>query len=343
MGLDRVPRLMPDPRWYVLGALACAGCAGEPAGPHHGGPGGKADDPFDAAGPDPALLSAQGVYDDFAELTLPADAIPYTVNYDLWSDGAAKRRWLMLPPDGAPIDNTDQDHWVFPPGTRVVKEFARDDLVVETRIVERLPGETPVFSYRTYVWRDDGLDADLAIDGATDVRGTAHDVPAQSQCIACHQGEPGRVLGFSAIQLSADTLASLGEADRLTAPIAADTTFGPTGDPATVAVLGYLHGNCGHCHNPRGIAGPFIDMNLQLATARTPAELATGYTTTVGVDVQFNGGGASKRIDPHDPENSAILRRISVRGINTAQMPLLATELVDADGVAMLTAWVESL
>ena len=84
-------------------------------------------------------------------------------------------------------------------------------------------------------------------------------------------------------------------------------------------------------------------MNLQLATATTPAELATGYVTTVGADVQFNGGGATQRIAPQDPANSAILRRISVRGINTAQMPLLATEVVDAAGVAMLTTWVESL
>jgi hypothetical protein len=333
---------MFDPRWYLVGALACAGCTGDPSGADHGGPGGKADDPFDA-GSDPALLSTQGVYADVAALTLPAGAIPYTVTYDLWSDGATKRRWLMLPPDGAPIDNVDQDHWVFPPGTRIVKEFTRDDLVVETRIVERLPGDTPAYSFRTYVWRDDGLEADLALDGATDVRGTAHDVPAESQCIACHQGEPGKVLGFSAIQVSADTLASLDEANRLTVPIAAGTTFGPTGDPDTIAALGYLHGNCGHCHNPRGIAGAFIDMNLQLASANTPAELATGYVTTVGVAVQFNGGGATQRIAPQDPANSAILRRISVRGINTAQMPLLATEVVDQDGIAMLTAWVESL
>lgn len=315
-------------------------------GPH----GGKSDGPFDAmsdtgnpstdAG-DPDLLSMQGIYGDFANLTLPTDAIPYSVNYDLWADGATKRRWLILPPDSAPIDNTDQDHWIFPPGTRVVKEFARDGVLVETRIVERLFGTTPAFSYRTYVWRADGSDADLETEGATDVRGTAHDVPTAAQCLVCHDGEAGKVLGFSAVQLSAATLAMLSSTNRLTVPIAPGETFGPTGDAETVAALGYLHGNCSHCHNPNGVAGGFIDMNLRLQASSTPATQEPGYLTTVNADVQVNGLGATLRIDPMNPANSAVLKRLSIRG--SGQMPLIATEAVDPAGVDLVTTWINAL
>lgn len=332
-------------RSYILAAVLFAACGEHPASPDAGqDPGGKTDGPFDAAvEADPKLLSSQGVYGDFASRTPPADAIAYTVNYELWADGATKRRWLMLPPGADPIDNTDQDYWVFPPGTRVVKEFSRDGVMVETRIVERLNDATPAYSYRTYVWRDDESDADLVTTGATDVRGTAHDVPSESQCIACHSGEPGKVLGFSAVQLPSDTLTMLSEANQLALPIPADTQIGPVGTAETVAALGYLHGNCGHCHNPMGIAGAFIDMNLRLGAAATPAEEANGYATTVHAAVQFNGDGATVRIDPMNPDNSAILRRMSVRGPNTAQMPLIATEVVDPTGVATITDWINSL
>ena len=37
--------------------------------------------------------------------------------YELWSDGALKRRWIRLPPDGR-IDTSDMDSWVFPIGTQ---------------------------------------------------------------------------------------------------------------------------------------------------------------------------------------------------------------------------------
>jgi len=337
---------------FVLGVLVVAGCGDQhqtrPDAP--GGQGGKGDAPIDApvdagavstdAG-DPNLLSMQGVYGDFTNRTLPSDAIPYTVNYDLWADGATKRRWLILPPGSAPIDNSNQDRWIFPEGTRVVKEFTRDGLLVETRIVERVGGTSPTYSLRTYVWRADGVDADLTVDGATNVRGTAHVAPTGAQCTACHQGEVGKVLGFSAVQLSTAMLTMLSSTNKLSVPIPAGTTFGPTGATATVEALGYLHGNCGHCHNPNGIAGSFINMNLKLHAASTAATQEPGYLTTVNANVQFNGAGATKRVEPMNPANSAVLKRLSIRGTN--QMPLIATETVDATGVTTVTTWINSL
>lgn len=336
----------------VLGVLVVAGCGdgGTAAPDAPGSHGGKSDAPFDAmtdtgipstdAG-DPNLLSMQGIYGDFAQRTLPSDAIPYTANYELWADGATKRRWLILSPDSEPIDNSDQDNWMFPPGARLVKEFTRDGVLVETRIVERVGGAMPAYSYRPYVWRADGSDADLEVNGATDVRGTAHDVPTGAQCAVCHDGEVGKVLGFSAVQVPVATLAMLSSANKLTVPIPANATFGPTGDAATVAALGYLHGNCSHCHNPNGVAGSFISMNLRLRAAATPATDEPGYVTTVNADVQVNGLGATLRIEPMNPANSAVLKRLSIRG--DGQMPLIATEAVDPAGVAAVTTWINTL
>ena len=48
----------------------------------------------------------------------------FTPAFELWSDGATKRRWIYLPP-GSRIDTRDPDAWRFPTGTKLWKEFRR--------------------------------------------------------------------------------------------------------------------------------------------------------------------------------------------------------------------------
>src|SRR5512137_3035620 len=75
----------------------------------------------DGASPPPRLADT-GLYSDPATLTVDPRNLPFSPQYPLWSDGAAKRRWIRLPP-GATIDASDPDEWDFPVGTRVWKEF----------------------------------------------------------------------------------------------------------------------------------------------------------------------------------------------------------------------------
>ena len=122
----------------------------------------------------------------------------------------------------------------------------------------------------------------------------------------------------------------------------ANPAFGPTGTATEVAALGYLHANCGHCHNPGGYAATANNMTLRLDAAPKMATAEPGFTTTVNVTVQGNGAGAGKRIDPMNPNNSAIVRRMSVRG-NYDQMPLIGSEIVHTAGVSTVTSWVNSI
>jgi len=93
----------------------------------------------------------------------------FTPNHVLWSDGAAKRRWISLPP-GTAIDKSDPDAWAFPRGTRLWKEFSIDGRAVETRFIERLDDGT--WRYATYAWNAEGTGASLVAD-----RGALLDVP----------------------------------------------------------------------------------------------------------------------------------------------------------------------
>ena len=278
-------------------------------------------------------------------MTLASGVQAYEVAYQLWSDAAAKRRWVSLPP-GQQIDTTDMDHWKLPVGTKVWKEFSLGGTLLETRLIEHYgPGSEDYFM-AAFIWAADRSDAAIAIDGANDVNGTAHDVPMASRCGDCHRGEPGRYLGLSAIQLShakpGVTLSSLRSANLLTQPPAADVPV--PGDAVTSAALGLLHANCGHCHNPAGAAWHDTKMVLRLAVSeRVPAQSEL-WTTLVGVPVRSwtNHPPFTTLVVPGDAASSAMIARMMARG-SMDQMPPLATELPDTVGIAAVSAWIDGL
>jgi len=115
------------------------------------------------------------------------------------------------------------------------------------------------------------------------------------------------------------------------------------GDPTTAAALGYLHANCGHCHNPNGTSWPDTQMVLRLSTEDVDVATSAVYQSLANQPLQYWRGGAIKvRVAPGAPDASAIVARMSTRGTDD-QMPPLATELVDADGLAAVRAWIASL
>ena len=236
-------------------------------------------------------------------------ALAFTPQYALWSDGTDKRRWLALPP-GASIDAARPDAWRFPPGTRAWKEFSYGGRKIETRFIERTAGGA--FRFAAYVWDAEGSEARLApAEGAVlpvaEAPGGRYAVPSRADCLACHEGAAVPILGFSALQLAADLprLSSLGflknfsgEAPRIAAS-----------NPESRAALGYLHANCGHCHND---SGPLANLGLVLAQ---PA------------------GGAS----PADPMR--LLARIQNRN-PLLRMPPLGVRQPHEEGAALVARWI---
>ena len=74
----------------------------------------------------------------------------YEPQFELYSDGATKRRWIWLPPD-TKIDSSDMDFWQFPVGTKLWKEFSWGRSV-ETRFLEVTPQG---WRYAAYQWTED--------------------------------------------------------------------------------------------------------------------------------------------------------------------------------------------
>ena len=284
----------------------------------------------------PDRLSATGLYEDLVSDAVSAEAFPFRPSFELWSDGAVKRRWIRIPP-GTSIDTREMDSWQFPVGTTVWKEFTRDGVRVETRMLGLLDDG---WIGAAYLWSDDGSDATIAPDGATDALGTPHDVPASNQCDACHGGRRSHVLGFSAVQLAGaeeTSLADLADAGLLSHPPAGSPVV--PGDELERGALGYLHANCGHCHNsdrpPRmgeRCFDPELDVDFWIPAEPVPAARDTPtYQTAI-----------DRCIEPGHPDDSRLVDLVSDRG-DFQQMPPLATEAIDRDAVDLLRSWIEAM
>jgi hypothetical protein len=310
--------------------------------------GGGVDEAAPRERPEYRLLSETGLYAGAGELALSAEARPFEPTFKLWSDAADKARWLALP-EASQVDTTDMDRWIFPIGTRAWKQFSLAGVRLETRLIERYGTGRDDFWMGAFVWNEEQTEAELVELGQTDLLGTPHDAPAQEDCTACHNGEPGRLLGFSALQLSHAgseatewSLSSLVEEGRLSAPPAA-AGYGAPGDDVAAAALGYLHANCGHCHNSRGTSWPDTQMVLRLFVGEQVLEETSVFRSIVGEELDYyRDTPLTTRVVAGQPEQSAVIGRMQVREPKQ-QMPPLATEEVDQTGVDVVSAWIRGL
>lgn len=358
------PTAVPTVAPTAVAGAGAGGSAGEP-GLGTGGGGGSAG----AGEPEVVardFLSQTGLYADIATETLAERVVEFAPRFTLWTDGATKRRWLHIP-EGSQIDTSDIDEWKFPVGTKVWKEFSRDGVRVETRLIEKLPPERASEGFEgwlsiAYIWNEGGTDAEAAPMGQLNARGTEHDVPDQEACGRCHDMRVDKPLGVSAVQLNHSgegaTLESLLEAGWLSDPPAVPLTV--PGDEVQQAVLGYLHANCGHCHRERAPANNRVQsLRLWLESeALGSVEETEAYRALVN---QYSESGQGSlhtyRVVGGDPDNSEVMRRITVRqgsaeldgampeGIDPDDVPMppLGTELPDEMAIEMVRNWIASL
>lgn len=308
----------------------------------------------------PPTLQETGLYADPDALQVNPAHLAFAPQYPLWSDGATKRRWISLPP-GSAIDGSDPEAWIFPVGTRFWKEFSFNGERVETRYLERRADGQ--WLYAAYAWNADGREAQLVSArgkrGAYPLAGgRSHTIPGVADCKACHQGGPSEVLGFGTLQLSPERDGGAPHAERQPVPhvnlrylVDKGLLVGlpkalldapPRIAAATAterAALGYMHGNCGHCHNERGsLQNIALFLRHSVMNAGEPAS-----TSTIGQAVKKPAPGQSPdavlRVEPGHPERSGLMQRVSSRS-SALQMPPLGTELIDDEAVRLLYRWI---
>jgi hypothetical protein len=326
-----------------VGAGAGGGGAGSGGG--SGSSGGGSGAAGSAGLLEPTQLSETGLFSDIASETLAVGVMEFEPAHQLWSDGAIKRRWVYLPP-GSKIDSYYMDFWRYPVGTKLWKEFTRDGVRVETRLIHKYAEDE--WFMTAFEWNEAGTDAIAVPEGRANARGTGHDIPDRATCKKCHDNMPDKVLGFSALQLSHEgpgvTLDALLEEQRFNAPPSAPLIV--PGSDAERATLGYLHANCGHCHNASDASRPYaegIEMVLWLqADELAQASDTASYTTTINQSTQSSSGIGGVRVVPEDLENSVLYQRFIATEANL-HMPPVGTEIIDPDGQQLLADWISNL
>lgn len=309
----------------------------------------------------PPRLRDTGLYSDVGSKVVRSGVMPYSPQYPLWSDGASKSRWIFVP-SGAWIDASNPDAWKFPRGTRFWKEFRFGDHRVETRLIEYTPSG---WRYATYAWNDDASEATLVPDqgiaNSIEIRpGVRHAIPSRTDCRACHEAGLVPVLGFGALQLSADrdpeaphaeevpyggvdlaVLVKRGIVRNLPAQFVATPPRVDAPTPTARAALGYLHANCGTCHNAAGALGS-LNFSLNYTLGRPAGQLAPVLATAMGQASRFHVAGqpgTGERVRPGDPDHSVLVSRMSSR-YPVLQMPPLGTRLVDEEAVQLIRKWI---
>ncbi len=291
-------------------------------------------------------LANTGCFANLATQTPASGLIPYSVNSPFWSDGAAKNRWMALP-DGTTITVASDGHFVFPPGTVLVKNFWLGGKIIETRLFMRYR-DTGNWGGYTYQWNSAQNAATLVNGGlTTSINGQSWTYLSSAQCLECHTSAAGFALGTQTAQLNGnfnypstgrtanqiDTLAHIG---LFSVAIPASSTLPALPDPFGSAAVSararsYLHSNCSQCHRP-GTQIP-VDMDLRFDTAMS----ATRTCNVVAAAGDLGIAGAV-RIAPQDASKSLIYQRMNRRG--TDQMPPLGSNVIHSSGVALIQQWI---
>lgn len=292
-------------------------------------------DPGATTTPFPFALSETGCVDVDDPMALPSWVVPYEINLPFWSDGADKQRFVAVPPgERGSVDGGGVVQW--PRGTVLGKTFSRDGAPVETRLLVRHDDRWVGYGY---AWDPDGGDAQLVTAEATSTDGWI--LPGLRGCPACHTGDTSGPLGTTVAQLSRDVdgraqlehLAGLGVI-RPTEAVDPLPASDDTSASLDARARAYLEVNCATCHREEGTGGrASLDLRRGVALADT------------GLCGEPNAGDLGVAdaaiVVPGNPERSVLLSRVGTTG--DAQMPPLARARVDEAGLALLTAWVESL
>jgi len=316
----------------------------------------------------PILLSQSCLYIEHFKFKISPQLVKFTPNYQLWSDGASKSRWIYLP-ENSYINTQNPDRWIFPVGTQIFKEFrhtpklSNTEIKVETRHFQKItPGEgIDSWLINTYIWNKEQTNAQLSM-ATKNVLNTDHDIPSEQDCVDCHKGNSDIVLGFDAIQLSDEqgkysfghgpkrqknewTLKSLWAEGKLSHFIKNPVLPGSILEQKT---LGYLHANCGNCHNPLGHAADQDAKHLKFRhklsfdsinktdVYKTAVNQPTKNFTAVPYIVL---GGEDDELALYQ---SALFLRVNSTDENY-RMPMLATEKVDYEALDLLHKWILTL
>jgi len=314
-------------------------------------------------------LSEYGFFiGELARLQPASNVLPYDLNTPLFTDYAHKQRFVYIP-EGKQAFYNDSTVLSFPVGTVLIKNFfyyqderkpEKGRQILETRL---LIHEENGWVALPYVWNDEQTDAFLEPAGETksvtwrDSKGIKQTIsnyliPNMNQCKGCHiTGKSLTPIGPSARQLNGlypyaegieNQLVKLSKLNKLInlpdlAKVPRLANWQDASAPLDARARAWLDINCGHCHNPKGLAstsGLFLDIHTTnpkaLGIMKPPVTAGKG------------SGGLLYDIVPRQPEKSILIYRLQSTDPGE-MMPELGRTVVHREGLELIREWIRQM
>ncbi len=312
-------------------------------------------------------LSTYGLFKNITKLQPTDSSYTYKLNAPLFSDYTLKKRIIHLP-EGESAQYKDSEVFDFPVGSIISKTFSiASDLrqpqqnikYIETRLLIHQPNGWEGISYK---WNDTQDEATKKTGGSlvtfdfidpsgTPQRTESYLIPAAQECQTCHHvldnnkkqiilpiGPEARNLNLEKNGVNQLTEMKNRKLLRGLSPSPPRLVkFDDKNEPIDQRARAYLHGNCAHCHNPRGTNG----INSQLfLNIENDMEFNLGFCKRPG---SAGAGGAGRTFDivPGNAEASILWYRTSLT--DGGLMPPLARSLVHTEGLAIIREWINAL
>lgn len=308
-------------------------------------------DPNPALSGPPPLLSQTGCFDAANQMAPAADLIPFAPSAELWSDGAAKRRWMTVPDAKTVAVKSDGD-FDFPPGTMLVKEFSLAGAKVETRFLVHQEADSRWVGY-SYRWNEAQTDATLvSTDGDSATWGSqVWNYPSRGQCQQCHTSVAGNALGPEIAQLNhAMTYPATGRTANQVATLekigVLDTSGAAKPWPVLPALAqdgytvedrarAYLHANCSNCHRPGGPT--FTPPDFRFSVPLSAMGICDVQPTVSALEDLIPS--EPRLLAPGVPSRSVLYVRLSTID-SRVRMPPIGRTLVHPAGAAVVADWI---
>ena len=113
--------------------------------------------------------------------------------------------------------------------------------------------------------------------------------------------------------------------------------------PVERAALGYLHGNCGHCHSKPDEAGASVPVGVLLAQSVVEPNSTADVLRSLGSASRFRAPGvqhAAPVVVAGSAEKSVLPLRMRSRDPRV-QMPPLGTDIADSEALALIERWID--
>jgi len=310
----------------------------------------------------PPTLADTGIFSDLEDMIPQAGVESYSINVPFWSDNAKKTRWFSVPSTNLFLGFSAESQWTFPTSTVWIKHFDLEmtngvpssSRRIETRLLVKNAAGDGGYGV-TYRWGSsvsnailvpaNGMDEPIIINNGGVISTQVWHYPSRGECMVCHNGGAGFALSFKTAQMNKDHPYTGDTTNQLTAMERAGYFNASVGsvhllrrmEQATntnasieYRVRSFLQANCAQCHFPGGPTPAGFDS--QLYTPLSSAGLIDG------VLANDQGNTNNHVIVRNSLAHSMLLSRISIRG--PGQMPPLASNLLDTQSIALVTAWI---